>query len=236
MLGSSARAPEHRLAILPRSVRCGIRRPCPRAGPGQSDQVACSLAGQDAALLLDTRSITYTRIPFPPGAALLVVDSGVRHSHASGAYRLRREECERAAGMLGVPSLRELTIDDLDRIARLPPPLDRRTRHVVTENRRMIETADALLRKDLRRVGELFAASHEPMRADFEVSVPEVDALVANAMARPGIYGARLTGGGFGEAIVALADSQAAQGAGEAIVALHHRTYPVAASVLVLAG
>jgi galactokinase len=200
---------------------------------GIMDQIACSLAEERAALLLDTRSVTYSRVPLPPDAGLLVVDSGVRHAHATGAYRARREECERAARILGVPALRDLTLGDLDRIARLPPPLDRRARHVVTENARVLEAADAFESGDLRRAGELFTASHASMRDDFEVSVPEVDALAAAAAAQPGVFGARLTGGGFGGSIVALVQPEHLRAAAEAVIATQHVSFPATARVVV---
>ena len=165
---------------------------------GIMDQMASSLADAASALLIDTRSLAHERIPLPSGARLLVIDSGIRHAHAIGGYRARRDECERAAASLRVRALRDVTTTDLSRVALLPPPLDRRARHVVTENARVLDTADALRRGDVGRAGELFLASHASMRDDFEVSVPEVDALVAEAAATPGVFGARLTGGGFG--------------------------------------
>ena len=186
---------------------------------GIMDQMACSLADERSALLIDTRSLAYERVPIPPDAALLVIDSGVRHAHAGGEYRVRRDECHRAAASLGVPSLRDLSVDDLERVARLPPPLDRRARHVVTENARVLATVDALRRGDLTRVGELFFASHASMRDDFEVSVPAIDALVDAAARVRGVYGARLTGGGFGGSIVALVEPGRVRAAGEAVIA-----------------
>jgi len=105
--------------------------------------------------------------------------------------------------------------------ASLPPPLDRRVRHVITENARVRAAVEALRAGDLRRLGELFLASHASMRDDFAVSIPEVDTLVALAAADPDVYGARLTGGGFGGAIVALARS----GTGAAVGARVGREY-----------
>jgi galactokinase len=185
---------------------------------GIMDQMACSLADERSALFLDTRTLEFRRVPIPLSAALIVIDSGVRHSHATGGYRVRRDECHRAAEALGVRSLRDVGVGDLPRIASLPAPLDRRARHVVTENARVLAAVDALDARDLSRVGELFVASHASMRDDFEVSVPEVDALVELAVRVQGVYGCRLTGGGFGGSIVALADAAAAAEAGKRIV------------------
>lgn len=172
---------------------------------GIMDQMAAVFADESHALFLDTRTLACERVAIPAGAALIVINSGVAHQHAGGDYRTRRAECERAAALLGVAQLRDLEPADLPRIARLPEPLSRRARHVVTEDARVLETVTALGAADLAAVGRLFSASHASMRDDFEVSVPEVDLLVAIAEAQPAVYGARLTGGGFGGAIVALA-------------------------------
>jgi len=200
---------------------------------GVMDHMACSLADTRAALFIDTRSLEYKRVPLPAAAALLVVDSGVRHSHVSGEYRVRREECRRAARALGVAALRDVGIADLDRVGRLPAPLNRRARHVVTENARVLAAVAALGRGDLPEVGRLFLASHASMRDDFDVSRPEIDALVARAAATSGVYGARLTGGGFGGAIVALADPAAVRTAADVIVRAQNAEFPHAARVLV---
>ena len=170
---------------------------------GIMDQMACSLADETHVLFLDTRTRAYEQIPLPAGATLIVLDSGIAHEHAQGHYRTRRTECDRASALLGVPELRDAA--DLDRIADLPPPLNRRARHVVTENARVLATVAAFRAGDAAAAGRLMSESHASMRDDFEVSVPEVDLLVALADEERDVYGARLTGGGFGGAIVALA-------------------------------
>lgn len=172
---------------------------------GIMDQMACTFADDHAALFLDTRTLRFERVLMPETGEILVIDSGVAHNHARGDYRTRRAECEQAARHLGVPELRDCGLEDLARAARLPAPLDRRARHVVTENARVLDAVAALRRADLVAVGALFNASHASMRDDFEVSVPEVDRLVELACEQPDVFGARLTGGGFGGAIVALA-------------------------------
>ena len=158
------------------------------------DQMACSLADTTAALMLDTRSLSFERVPLPLSCALVVIDSGLTHHHASGDYATRRAECAEAARLLGVAELRD--IDDLARVQTLPSPLERRARHVVTENRRVLQTADALRRSDLSRAGQLFQESHASMRDDFAVSVPPIDELVRLSLRVQGVYGARMTGGG----------------------------------------
>ena len=175
------------------------------AQTGIMDQMAASLADAGTALFLDTRELYYERVPLPASADVAVIDSGVRHSHAGGDYNTRRAECERACALLGVPSLRDLGPADLPRLATLPPPLDRRARHVVTENARVLDAVTALRAGDLPTLGQLFYASHASQRDDYEVSIPAIDRLVDLARAEPEVYGARLTGGGFGGSIVLLA-------------------------------
>jgi galactokinase len=189
-------------------ARCGIM-----------DQMAASLADAGTALFLDTHRLTYERLPLHAAAELVVLDSGVRHEHAAGDYNARRAECERACALLGVAQLRDLDLADLPRLAALPPPLDRRARHVVTENARVLGAADSLRAGDLVRLGSLFAASHASQRDDYAVSVPAVDRLVTLAAADRDVYGARLTGGGFGGAVVLLARAGAGRAAAARIAA-----------------
>ncbi|MEP6769446.1 MAG: galactokinase, partial [Acidobacteriota bacterium] len=203
---------------------------------GVMDQMASSLADVGVALFLDTRSLASERIPIPPAAELLVVDSGVRHDHASGDYRRRRAECEEAARRLGVRELRDLPAERRPDLERLPEPLRRRARHVVTENERVIEAAAALREGDLSGLGRLFDASHESQRQDFEVSVPAVDAIVNAARAEPHVYGARLTGGGFGGSVVVLAGPDGGPDQGSRIVDRAARTGAPAARLLVVSG
>jgi galactokinase len=200
---------------------------------GIMDQMACSLADEHHALFLDTRSLAFRRIPLPPAMGLVVVDSGVRHNHAFGEYRTRREECENACKLLGVTELRDISENELDRLSRLPPPLDRRARHVVTENARVVAAADALEKGDLATLGTLLNDSHTSMRDDYEVSVPAVDALVEAARAQPDVGGARLTGGGFGGAIVALASAERENEAAQATVRTYTKRYGGHARVVV---
>ncbi|MCA1560115.1 MAG: galactokinase [Acidobacteria bacterium] len=173
---------------------------------GILDQMACSLADTSSALFLDTRTLEYARVPLPPSVGLIVVDSGISHRHAGGEYAVRRRECAEAAARLGVPELRDIGPEQLHRVAELPPPLDRRARHVVTENQRVLDTVDALRRGDAVTAGRLFVASHQSMCEDFEITVPAIDLLTELASRVQGTYGARLTGGGFGGSVVVLAE------------------------------
>jgi galactokinase len=171
---------------------------------GAMDQLAASLGVLGAALFIDLRSLEIRSIPLP-AADLVVIDSGLHHDHAAGDYRIRRAECDAAARRLGVAALRDAGTADLPAIARLPPPLDRRARHVVTENARVLAAVRAIEDRDLVELGALLGAAHASMRDDFEASLPAIDRLVEIAAADPVIYGARLTGGGFGGSIIALA-------------------------------
>ncbi|HEY8207312.1 MAG TPA: galactokinase [Myxococcaceae bacterium] len=182
---------------------------------GIMDQMASSLADEKAALFLDTRTMQHERIPLPEGMELIVISSGVAHNHAGGDYKVRRAECERAASMLGVAQLRDLSEADLPRAMALPEPLGRRVRHVVTENARVLATVEALRAEDLPRLGKLLNESHESQSKDYEVSIPEIDLLVRLAQQEPDVFGARLTGGGFGGSILAVARAgSAAKAAG----------------------
>jgi galactokinase len=194
---------------------------------GIMDQMASSLAGERAALFIDTRTLAYERVPLPPSFEIVVIDSGVAHDHATGGYATRRAECERAAELLGVKALRDVV--DVAATSALPDPLSRRARHVVTENARVLEAVACLRRGDDRRLGELLSESHASLRDDFAVSVEAVDRLVDCAMRDPACLGARMTGGGFGGAIVALAK----KGAGAEVARRAVDTYGPRGRVLV---
>jgi galactokinase len=174
---------------------------------GIMDPMAASLGQPGSALFLDTLTLNYERVPLPAAAELVVINSGVAHQHSAGDYNTRRAECERACQLLGAARLRDLTAADLPRLAALPEPLNRRARHVVTENDRVLAAVAALRAGDLARVGELFDASHASQRDDYEVSIPEIDLLVDLSRSDPDVYGARLTGGGFGGSVVLLVRS-----------------------------
>jgi galactokinase len=188
---------------------------------GIMDQMSASLADASTALFLDARSLTYRRVPLPPQTDLVVVHSGVSHGLASGEYNTRRAECERAARELGVRQLRDLGVQDLWRLEQLPEPLCRRARHVVTENQRVLDAVAAIEARDVARLGGLFFASHASQRDDFEVSVAAVDLLVDLARADADVYGARMTGGGFGGSVVMLARHGTGRAAGERIARVY---------------
>jgi len=172
---------------------------------GIMDQMAASVGLAGQALLIDTRTLEVERVPLPADIEIMVIDSGVPHAHAGGLYAIRRRESFDAAAQLGVRCLRDVDEAALARGDGLPPLLARRARHVVTENERVRAAVDAIRAADPVRLGTLFGESHRSMRDDFETSTPHVDALVGIADAQPEVYGSRLTGGGFGGAVVILA-------------------------------
>ena len=180
------------------------------APTGVMDQLA-SLHGQEGhALLLDTRSLAVEQIPLDPagdGLTLVVVDTRVHHSLGDGSYGDRRSACERAAEALDVAALRDVPVEGLDdRLAPLDDELRRRARHVVTEDARVLATADALRSGAWPELGRLMTASHASLRDDYEVSCAELDAAVECALTA-GALGARMTGGGFGGSAISLVPS-----------------------------
>ena len=172
---------------------------------GLMDPLAASLGTPGLALFIDTRSLRQEAFPLPPGVEVGVLHSGVSHRNAGGIYAARRQQALEAAHALGVPALRDVGEGDLERIQRLPAPLDRRARHVVTENARVLAFVEALRARDSAPLGRLLEASHRSLRDDYEVSHPDVDALVALAQAEPDVLSARMTGGGCGGAVLFLA-------------------------------
>ena len=194
-----------------------------QAPTGGMDQSAALLAREGSALLLDCRDGHTEHVQFDLAAhdlALLVIDTRAEHALVDGQYAERRDSCEEAARELGVASLREVPVDDLQgRLAALSSDLlRRRARHVVTEIARVERAVEALRRDDFHALGELFLASHASMRDDFEISVPELDTAVEAAVGA-GALGARMTGGGFGGSAIALVPTGAAEGAQAAVEA-----------------
>ncbi|MGA9379297.1 MAG: galactokinase [Phormidium sp.] len=178
-------------------VQCGIM-----------DQMASSLADRHSMLFLDTRTLDRQILPFPTNAEIIIIDSGVPRTLAGSGYNQRRAECEEAARILGVKALRDISNPEI--VESLPEPLRRRARHVVTEDNRVLEAIQGV---SPQRFGELMNASHASLRDDYEVSVPALDTLVAILQETSGVFGARLTGAGFGGACVALVE----EGRGKAI-------------------
>lgn len=172
---------------------------------GIMDQMACSLAKAGEALFLDTQTLSFEQVPLDyQQMDLVVINSGLAHQNSGGDYNQRRSECEKACELLGIHQLRDLSMADIHKIDSLPELLKRRARHVITENQRVHDAVHAIREGDMRKLGDLFKASHISMRDDYQVSIPEIDLLVEICNGMPEVFGARLTGGGFGGSIVAI--------------------------------
>ncbi|HLJ94183.1 MAG TPA: galactokinase [Gemmataceae bacterium] len=188
---------------------------------GIMDPMAASLADEGTALFLDARDLSFERIPLPAAADLVVLHSGVVHKLTGGDYNTRRRECEEACALLGVGQLRDLGVTDLAAVNALPEPLCRRARHVITENDRVLAAVQALRTADLTRLGQLFYASHESMRDDYQISVAEIDLIIELARSEAAVYGVRLTGGGFGGSVVMMAHAGSGRAVAERIAQLY---------------
>jgi galactokinase len=180
-------------------ARCGIM-----------DQFIACHAQAGNAIVLDCRSLEYETLPLNGDVRLLISNTMVDHHLATGEYNVRRAECEEGVSLLsavvpGIQSLRDVTLAILERHRdRLTELLYRRCRHVVTENQRVSEAAIALQGENLKSFGRLMAESHRSLRDDYEVSCPELDIMVEIAVAQEGVYGSRMTGGGFGGCTISL--------------------------------
>lgn len=201
---------------------------------GMMDQLASALGREGFALRIDCTSLAIDPIAIPPGVALLVVDSGVRHALSGGEYNLRRRECEAAlaaardAGLASpdAATLRALDAGALPGLERaLDPLLFRRARHVITENLRVDAVCRAFARGDLPSAGAALHEGQRSLRDDFEVSTPELELLCDLAARESGVHGARLTGAGFGGCTVQLVDAARLDAVRDAIVEGFARRY-----------
>ena len=188
---------------------------------GIMDQFSTVMGRPGCLLLLDCRSLRAEWVPLnDPIVTILIINSRVKHSLADGAYARRRAECEAAAAALGVPALRDATLDRLEQgRADVGPVPYRRARHVIGENDRTVQAASALRASDWHEVGRLMNASHASLRDDYEVSCPELDWLAEHASATPGVFGSRMTGGGFGGCTVSFVRSDAVENVARTICA-----------------
>jgi galactokinase len=212
MLGGTANPDRVQLALAGQAAEhqyvgtmCGIM-----------DQYIAALGERDAALLIDCRSLQTQSVPIRlESASVLICDTRVKHELSSSEYNLRRAECLRASNILakslpGVRTLRDVSVADFERFAtQLPGVVRNRARHVVTENARTLAAVTALRSGDLSTFGRLMSQSHVSLRDDYQVSCEELDVAVDVAAAEPGVYGSRMTGGGFGGCTVSLVESEA---------------------------
>jgi galactokinase len=188
------------------------------APTGLLDQISSLCGAAATALLIDFRALSVQPVGFDPSSAgveLLLIDSRERHGHVGGEYAARRLSCERAAADIGVASLRE--VDDLTALAKVTDPVDaRRARHVLTENRRVLDFVAALRDSDYVEAGRIFTASHASMRDDFAITTARIDR-IADAAVGAGALGARMTGGGFGGCVIALVPASLVDTVGAAV-------------------
>jgi galactokinase len=214
--------PQDRALLCQRAEHDFAGVPC-----GIMDQFAVCFGRAGHALQIDCRSQEVVRhVPLDAAVRVLVIDSGVKHDLADGEYAKRRAECAAAARLLGLASLRDAT-EAVVAAAALPPVPRARARHVVTENGRVPAFVAALASCDWPAAGRLMAASHDSLSRDYQVSCDEVDLLALIATATPGVYGCRMTGGGFGGAVVALVEAAAAEQAARRIHELYRRAFGI---------
>ena len=207
-------------------VNCGIM-----------DQMISSAGNAGHALLIDCRSLKTEAVPLPPHTTVVVLDTGTRRDLVDSAYNERRAQCEMATRVLGVPALRDVSPVQFraqaDRLDDLPR---RRACHVVTENERTLQAADAMRRGDAAEMGRLMNTSHTSLRYDFEVSCDELDAMVACARQQEVCYGARMTGAGMGGCAVALVRSDGAPGFAAAVAACYGEATGITPDIYVCAA
>ena len=208
---------------------------------GIMDQFTAAMARARHALLIDCRTLHATHIPLDTSEVVVAIcDTNVKHELSTSEYNRRREECEQGVGALravlpSIRALRDVGVEEFDRHAPrvLTETIRRRCRHVVTENARTLAAAESLRRGDLAELGRLMNLSHASLRDDYEVSCPELDALVEIALALEGVLGARMTGGGFGGSTVSLVRRAALDDFKEAVAREYARRTGIETTILV---
>jgi galactokinase len=205
---------------------------------GIMDQFVAALGRRGHALLIDCRSLDASPVPLDTKeVAVVVADTNVRHELATSEYNARRASCERGVELLrerlpGISQLRDVSVADFERhAAELPEVVRRRCRHVITENARTLDAADALRRRDLTEVGRLMKLSHESLRDDYEVSCAELDLLAETAWGLSGVLGSRMTGGGFGGSTVSLVRRDGLENFTKAVTAEYEARYGFAPTI-----
>ncbi len=181
---------------------------------GIMDPFVAKFARENSALLVDAHSLEYKHVPISPNCSLLVCVTGVKRALATTEYNKRRQQCQTAVVSLSellrreICSLREVSLEELEGVrAEMDPTLFARALHVITESQRALQTFAALEKGDLGLVGKLMLESHMSLRSNYEVSSPELDTFVEIAEQSEGVYGARMTGAGFGGSAICLVDA-----------------------------
>ncbi|MGH9620724.1 MAG: galactokinase [Bryobacteraceae bacterium] len=205
LLGARELPPVELARLGRRSESNFVGMPC-----GIMDQYASVFGRAGAAIQIDCRALSHEYVPLPSAVRIVAVNSMVKHELGSSAYRERVKQCQAAVAAIQmvhpeVQSLRDVSCELFEEVEDRIPPLPRkRARHIVSENRRVLDLASASRGRDLDQMGRLFVASHRSMQHDYEISCEEIDFLVETALGVEGVYGARLTGGGFGGCTVNL--------------------------------
>ncbi len=211
LLGKQELEPIEVALLGQRAESSFVGMPC-----GIMDQYASVFGREHSAIQIDCRSLQHEYVSLPENVSVLAVNSMVKHELGSSAYRDRVAECQQAVAALqkidsSIESLRDAPLDFFIRVQESIPPLPRqRARHVISDTQRVVDFAAAAKNGDLSEMGKLFVASHRSMQYDYEISCEEIDLLVDSALNIPGVYGARMTGGGFGGCTVNLVEPGAA--------------------------
>ena len=207
-------------------VNCGIM-----------DQMASAASKEGYALFLDCRTLEYQHAPLPKNISVVILDTSTRRGLVDSAYNERRSQCEEAARWFGVKALRDVSVEDFERKTKEESGLSeiaaRRARHIVTENARVLEAVEVMKAGNIKRLGELFNASHISLRDDFEVTNEALNQIVECAQEQSGCYGARMTGAGFGGCAVALVQEEKAEEFTHAVSAAYRQKSGLDASVYV---
>ena len=214
----------------------------PETKCGIMDQFISCHGRAGHALMLDCRSLDFQLLPVPSQVRLMVCDTMVKHEHASGGYNTRRRECEEGLQALKqvlpeIHALRDVSVDELEQYrGRLSPVIYKRVRHVVTENERVKMAASALQSADMAKLGALMADSHRSLRDDYEVSTPELDLMVELARDQKDVYGARMTGGGFGGCTINLVHSDRAEEVQQRLAQLYEAKTGLKPTIIICEG
>lgn len=175
---------------------------------GIMDQFASVFGREGHALFLDCRSMDWSAVPV--SSRFLICNTKTKHDLAEGEYNKRRAECESAAAFFGKPALRDVSVEEFERRSREMPEIERRrARHIIYENKRVLNSVEALRSGDIAAFARLIDSSHESLRDDFQISCRELDVMVEAARRQPGVLAARMTGGGFGGCAIALLEDDA---------------------------
>ncbi|WP_017805107.1 galactokinase [Avibacterium paragallinarum] len=199
------------------------------ANCGNMDQLISALGQKDHLLMIDCRTLETQPTPVPDKVAVMIINSKVKHDLVAGEYNPRRQQCEQAAAFFGAKALRDVSLEQFkkreEELTALDPIVAKRARHVITENARVLAAVEALKQGDLAGLGKLMAQSHESMREDFEITVPQIDYLVGLAQLAIGnTGGARMTGGGFGGCVVVVAPTEKVEAVRSIIVENYEKT------------